>query len=311
MVTALITHPACLEHATPPGFRETPDRLRAVLTALGGERFAALRRELAPLATLDDIALVHDRAMIDDVLADIPPEGSEGFGALDQETFVSSGSGEAILRAAGAVVRGVDLVVTGEATNAFCAVRPPGHHATPSAPMGFCVFNSVAIGARHARLRHGIERVAIVDFDVHHGNGTQDAFAADPSVLYVSTHQSPLYPGTGRASEHGRFGNIVNVPLPPGTGSDLFRRAVQSIVFPAVIGFAPELMLISAGFDAHIRDGLAQLCLVEADYAWITKELVEIAGRTAKGRIVSALEGGYDLSALAASAAAHVAALMG
>jgi acetoin utilization deacetylase AcuC-like enzyme len=234
---------------------------------------------------------------------------AEGHAALDPDTIVSPGSGEAALRAAGAVRAAVDAVMAGEAANAFCAVRPPGHHAEPERAMGFCLFNNVAIGAAHARRRHGYARVAVVDFDVHHGNGTQAAFAADSAFFYASTHQDHFYPGTGAADETG-VGNIVNVPLPAGAGSAPFRAAYERTILPALATFRPEFLLISAGFDAHRRDPLAQLMLEEADYSWVTERLLDIAASHAGGRIVSTLEGGYDLTALAASAAAHVGTMM-
>jgi acetoin utilization deacetylase AcuC-like enzyme len=249
--------------------------------------------------------------MIEQVLAVIPEEGSGyDYGQIDADTFVSPGSLEAALRACGAVIKGVDLVMAGEARNAFCAVRPPGHHAEPTRAMGFCLFNNVAVGALHARNRYGLQRIAVLDFDVHHGNGTQAAFELDPGLMLVSSHQSPLYPGTGSANEHGLYDNIVNLPLRPGSGSSEFRNAMTQRGLPALERFAPELLLISAGFDAHQRDPLANLRLDEADFSWITREAMGIAQGSAKGRIVSTLEGGYDLVALAGSAAAHVAALM-
>jgi acetoin utilization deacetylase AcuC-like enzyme len=265
-----------------------------------------LERREAPRATATQIARVHPGGFAERLLAVVP---SQGYAALDADTVLSPGSGEAALRAAGAAVAAVDAVLGGEAHTAFCAVRPPGHHAEPHRAMGFCLFNSVAIAAQHARQAHGIARVAVVDFDVHHGNGTQTAFETDASLLYASTHQMPLYPGTGASSERG-VGNIVNAPLHPGAGSLQFRQAFTDVILPALDAFRPELVIISAGFDAHRADPLAQLMLVEADYAWSTERLCEVAGRHAQGRIVSSLEGGYDLDALAASAAAHVAALM-
>ncbi len=240
------------------------------------------------------------------MLAAVP---ERGYAGIDADTILSPGSGEAALRAAGAAVAAVDAVVAGEARNAFCAVRPPGHHAEPGRAMGFCLFNNVAIGAARARAVHGLDRVAVIDFDVHHGNGTQASFERDPSLFYASTHQSPLYPGTGARSERG-VGNIVNVPLPPMAGSAEFRRGVEASILPALDAFAPDLVMVSAGFDAHRRDPLAQLMLVEEDYAWVTQRLLECAARHARGRLVSTLEGGYDLGALGASAAAHVRALM-
>jgi acetoin utilization deacetylase AcuC-like enzyme len=232
-----------------------------------------------------------------------------GHVAIDADTVMSPASGRAALRAAGAVAAAVDAVVAGEADNAFCAVRPPGHHAEPGRAMGFCLFNNIAVGALRAREVHGLARVAAIDFDVHHGNGTQARFADDPTLFYASTHQSPLYPGTGAASETG-VGNIVNAPLPPLAGSQQFRTAMSRKILPALDAFRPEMVLISAGFDAHRHDPLAQLLLEEADYTWATEQLLDIARRHAAGRVVATLEGGYDLPSLAASAAAHVRALM-
>ncbi|HZS83420.1 MAG TPA: histone deacetylase family protein [Stellaceae bacterium] len=306
MTTLLYTHPACLEHDPGSYHPECPDRLRAVMAALDAEEFAALERREAPRADLADIARVHPRQYIDAVLAAVPASGHAG---LDADTVLSPGSGEAALRAAGAVCAAVDAVMAGEGDNAFCAVRPPGHHAEPARPMGFCLFNNVAIGAARARAAHGIARAAVVDFDVHHGNGTQAMFAADPTLFYASTHQSPLYPGTGGREERG-VGNIVNVPLQPMSGSAQFRAAFEDIILPALEAFRPEFLFISAGFDAHRRDPLAQLELGEEDFAWVTRRLAECARRHCAGRLVSALEGGYDLAALGASAAAHLRTLM-
>ncbi|MGA3305530.1 MAG: histone deacetylase family protein, partial [Stellaceae bacterium] len=285
---------------------ESPARLRAVLDGLSGPAFAKLGHRQAPAADLADIARVHPRAFVDALIAAVP---KRDFAAVDADTILSPGSGEAALRAASAVVTAVDAVMEGAARNAFCAVRPPGHHAEPQHPMGFCLFNNVAVGAERARKQHKLERVAIVDFDVHHGNGTQAMFEDDANVFFASTHQSPLYPGTGAASERG-VGNIVNVPLRPMAGSAEFRQAMSGTILPALEKFRPEFILISAGFDAHRADPLAQLNLEEADFAWVTERILEVAGRHAKGRVVSTLEGGYDLDALAASAEAHVAALM-
>src|SRR5690349_4388015 len=306
MTTALYTHPACLEHDPGQGHPESPARLRAVLAALDGPDFALLQRREAPAAALEDIVRVHPRALVEQLLAAVPQEDHI---AIDADTVMSPGSGEAALRAAGAVVAAVDAVVAGEAANAFCAVRPPGHHAEPRRPMGFCLFNNAAIGALRAREVHGLARVAVVDFDVHHGNGTQAAFEADGSLFYASTHQYPLYPGTGAASETG-VGNVVNVPLRPMAGSSQFRLGMTQRILPALDAFRPELVIVSAGFDAHRSDPLAQLMLEEADYTWVTEKLLEIADRHAAGRLVATLEGGYDLSALAASVAAHVRVLM-
>jgi acetoin utilization deacetylase AcuC-like enzyme len=306
MTTLLYTHDACLAHDPGSYHPESPERLKAVVAALAAPPFAALARRSAPRAALDDIVRVHPGAFAERLLAAVP---RDGHAAIDADTVLSPGSGEAALRAAGAVVAAVDAVIAGEAANAFCAVRPPGHHAEPRRAMGFCLFNNVAIGALHARAVHGLTRVAVVDFDVHHGNGTQAAFEEDPNLFYASTHQMPLYPGSGAASERGR-GNIVNVPLAPMNGSREFRAAYTGQILPALDAFAPELVLVSAGFDAHRNDPLAQLMLVEDDYAWITEALLQLAARHAQGRLVSTLEGGYDLDALAASAAAHVGKLM-
>jgi acetoin utilization deacetylase AcuC-like enzyme len=306
MTTLLLTHEACLAHDPGSHHPESPARLKAVLAALGEPAFAQLARREAPRATLEQIALVHPGDFAKRLLAVVP---QQGHAAIDADTVLSPGSGEAALRAAGACIAAVDAVMKGEAQNAFCAVRPPGHHAEPHHAMGFCLFNNVAIAAAHARRTHEIERVAVIDFDVHHGNGTQAAFEQDGTMLYASTHQMPLYPGTGAASERG-VGNIVNAPLRPMSGSEEFRKAFANIILPALDAFRPEFVIISAGFDAHRDDPLAQLMLVEADYAWATERLVEVAKKHAQGRIVSSLEGGYDLDALAASAAAHVAALM-
>jgi acetoin utilization deacetylase AcuC-like enzyme len=234
----------------------------------------------------------------------------EGFIGLDADTSMSPGSFEAALRAAGGAVHAVDEVMAGRAANAFVGTRPPGHHAETARAMGFCLFSNAAIAARHAQRRHGIERAAIVDFDVHHGNGSQDIFWSDRSVMYGSTHQMPLYPGTGAASERGEHNTVVNAPLRPGDGGDQFRAAFESVILPRLREFRPDLIVISAGFDAHARDPLANLNLVEADFEWVTRKLMEIADASAAGRVVSVLEGGYDLQALSNSAATHIAALM-
>ncbi|QJE73315.1 histone deacetylase family protein [Aerophototrophica crusticola] len=307
MDTALFSHPACLTHDTGEGHPECPARLRAVLNALEGEAFMFLDRREAPRATEDQLARVHPRDHVQRVLAMVP---ADGWAEVDDDTVLSPGSGEAALRAAGAVVAAVDAVCTGEVRNAFCAVRPPGHHAEPDKAMGFCLFNNAAVGAAHARAAYGLKRVAIIDFDVHHGNGTQSFAQHDPDIFYGSTHQWPLYPGTGSAKEHGDFGNVVNACLPPMAASPEFRHAVQTQLLPRLDAFKPELVIISAGFDAHARDPLAGLDLTEDDFAWITTKLGEIAKRHATGRLVSVLEGGYDIRALASSAAAHVKALM-
>jgi acetoin utilization deacetylase AcuC-like enzyme len=306
MTTFLYTHPACLDHDPGRHHPESPARLRAVLAALDDPEFAPLERREAPEAAREDLLRVHPRRHVEGILAAVPKTGHVG---IDADTVLSPASGAAALRAAGAVSAAVDAVIAKEGDNAFCAVRPPGHHAEPQRAMGFCLFNNAAIGALRAREVHGLARVAVVDFDVHHGNGTQAAFEADGSLFYASTHQYPLYPGTGAASETG-VGNVVNVPLRPMAGSSQFRLGMTQRILPALDAFRPELVIVSAGFDAHRSDPLAQLMLEEADYTWVTEKLLEIADRHAAGRLVATLEGGYDLSALAASAAAHVRVLM-
>lgn len=307
MNTLLFTHKACIEHDPGTHHPECPARLRAVLNALEAEEFQSLDRREAPRAEIDQIARVHDRGYVHAVLDAIPTEGRR---ALDGDTHVSPGSGEAALRAAGAACAAVDAVAAGEARNAFCAVRPPGHHAEQATAMGFCLFNNVAVAALHARAAHGLKRAAVIDFDVHHGNGTQAMFWNDAALFYASTHQSPLYPGTGSLRERGNFGNIVNAPLAPMSGSEEFRSAMAEAVLPALRAFEPDIVFISAGFDAHRADPLAMLNLENDDYAWATAELMAVADEYCGGRVVSTLEGGYDLNALAASAAAHVRALM-
>jgi acetoin utilization deacetylase AcuC-like enzyme len=307
MTTLLLTHPACLDHDTGYGHPENADRLRAVEDALATPTFKTLKREEAPLADLATIELVHPKDYIETVRAAVPDRLHKW---LDADTVLSPGSFDAALRAAGAAVHAVDRVMAGEADNAFCAVRPPGHHAEPARAMGFCLFNNVAVAALHARAKHGAERVAVVDFDVHHGNGTQAAFWNDKDLFYASTHQMPLFPGTGALDETG-VGNIFNAPLRPGDGGDKFRDAFEERILPALDNFAPDFIIVSAGFDAHVKDPLAQLRLVEADYAWVTGKLMEEAARHCGGKLVSSLEGGYDLDALASSAATHVERLMG
>jgi acetoin utilization deacetylase AcuC-like enzyme len=312
VTTLLIRHAASLDHVTPPGHPERPDRIRAVEKALADPAFAGLVREDAPLATFGDALACHEDEYLSELEAQLPPaEDAEALVALDADTFVSAGSREAMLRALGGAMRATDAVMTGEASNAFVAMRPPGHHAEKHRAMGFCFFNNAAIAARHAQRRHGAERVAIVDWDVHHGNGTQDIFWDDASVLFCSTHEMPLYPGTGEASETGGKNTIVNTPLRAGDDGAVFKEAFRARVLPRVAAFAPDLIIISAGFDAHLRDPLANLRLVADDFAWATGQLMDIAGKRCNGRIVSLLEGGYDLRGLSESAAAHVAALMG
>lgn len=307
MTTLLLTHPACLLHDTGYGHPERADRLRAIDDALAAPAFKTLKREEAPRAELAAIERLHPEAYVEMIRASIPARDHK---FLDIDTVVSPGSWEAALRATGACISAVDRVMAGEADNAFCAVRPPGHHAEPSRAMGFCMLNGVAIAALHARAAHGAKRVAVIDFDVHHGNGTQAAFWSDRDLLYGSTHQMPLFPGTGALDETG-VGNIFNAPLKPGDDGDDFRDAFEARILPALDAFAPDFLLVSAGFDAHVRDPLAQLRLVEADFAWVTEKLVEAAGKHCGGKLVSTLEGGYDLEALASSTAVHVEALMG
>lgn len=307
MTSILYTHPICIEHDMGAGHPESPDRLRAVLEALKADTFADLDRREAPKAEREQIARVHPREYVDRILDIIPESGRV---QLDPDTAVCPASGEAALRASGAVCAGVDAVMAGEAANAFCAVRPPGHHAEPSRPMGFCLFNNVAVGALQARDAHGLKRVAVADFDVHHGNGTQAMFWDDENLFFGSSHQSPFYPGTGSAAERGVAGNIVNAPLSAGSGSREFREAWDAIILPALDEFKPEFLLISAGFDAHDADPLASLGLNEEDYAWITRRLMDVADKHCEGRIVSTMEGGYDLRALARSAAVHVKTLI-
>jgi acetoin utilization deacetylase AcuC-like enzyme len=303
----LLTHRACLHHDPGPHHPECPDRLRSVLTALDAGEFVDLIRDEAPLATEEQLARVHPENYIAAILG-IRPEPDERV-ALDGDTLMSWGSAEAALRAAGAAVAAVDAVMKGEFTRAFCATRPPGHHCEPGRPMGFCLFANAAIAARHAQATHGAARVAVVDFDVHHGNGTQACFEADASVFYASSHQWPLYPGTGDVNERG-VGNILNVTLPPGADGAAFRAAWVDSIIPALEDFAPDLLVISAGFDAHAADPLAQLRVREADFAFVTEALCGVADRHCGGRVVSLLEGGYDLEALGRSTAAHVRALM-
>ncbi|MFK2892425.1 histone deacetylase family protein [Dyella flagellata] len=302
----LFTHAVCLQHDPGLGHPESPARLKAVLQALDQDRFASVDRVEAPRATREQLLRVHTPEHVERILATTPDADTI---RLDEDTLMSQASAEAGLRAAGALVAAVDAVMSGSATRAFCAVRPPGHHATPDTAMGFCLFNNVAVGAAHALAAHGLKRVAIADFDVHHGNGTQDIFQREPRVLFISSHQQPLYPGTGSPEEQG-VGNIVNAPLSSGEGSDEFRALWNEALLPKLHAFKPQLVLVSAGFDAHQRDPLANLQLQTEDYAWITERLVDLARAHASGRLVSTLEGGYDLQALAASVGAHVSALM-
>ena len=311
MPTLYLSHPDCLKHDTGYGHPERPDRLRAIEKVLGADaRFAALERVEAPRVEESIIERVHSRAYIDAIRdAESKTEGSE-HAYLDADTPLSHGSLEAGLRSCGAAIEAVNRVMTGKSPNAFCATRPPGHHAEADRPMGFCLFSNAAIAAKHARAVHGAERVAVVDFDVHHGNGTQDIFWNDPSLLYCSTHQYPFYPGTGALKETGAHGNIINAPLSEGADGRVIREAFDSRILPALRNFGFDLLIISAGFDAHKDDPLGGLRLIEDDFAWLTHKLVDMAVSRAGGRVVSLLEGGYDLRGLAYSTAAHLGVLM-
>jgi len=310
MTTLLITHPCFLDHDTGPGHPERADRMRAIDKVMAHEIFDGLIRKEAPQR--DDIeqaiARVHPQDYIDLLKAARPGPGEIPV-RVDPDTVLSPGSWEAATRAVGAGLLAIDEVMARRAANAFCQVRPPGHHAERDRAMGFCFFNSIAIAAKYAQAKHGAERVAVVDFDVHHGNGTQDIFWNDKNLFFASTHQMPLYPGTGALSETG-VGNIWNAPLRPGDDGELFRDAFESRILPALVDFRPDVVLVSAGFDAHRDDPLANLELVEADFAWATQQLAEVADRLSGGRLVSFLEGGYNLTALARSVAVHVKVLM-
>lgn len=309
MTTLIYSHAACLEHRPGPSHPESPERLKAVLRALRTPEFESLQWRDAPMGTREQVLLIHDPSFVDEV-AEIAPK--QGYVPLDAgDTVMSPGSWEAVMRCVGAACAGVDAVMNREARNVFCATRPCGHHAEPDKAMGFCIFNQAAIAAAYAYDVHKLERVAVVDFDVHHGNGTQAAFFDRPELFYASSHQSPFYPGTGARSETGVNHNIVNIPLARGCDSALFREKIEAEMLPAIRRFNPELIIISAGFDAHYSDPLAGLSLEDDDYRWITAELMRIADETCDGRIVSILEGGYSLEALATSTAAHVRALMG
>jgi len=291
----------------PRGHPEQVDRLRVIEAALATPAFDALERVTAKTCDDAHILLAHPQSHLTAIRQAAP---TNGYRALDPDTHMSPGTLDAAFHAVGANIHAADMVIAGEVGNAFCAIRPPGHHAEKTRPMGFCLFGNVAIAAKYALEHHGLSRVAIVDFDVHHGNGTQDLVWDDPRIVYASTHQMPLYPGSGEPSESGAHGNVLNVPLEPGADGAVFRRKMETLVLPAILAHNPEMLFISAGFDAHRDDPLANLGLVEDDFAWITRQICDIAQRTAKGRLVSSLEGGYDLDALAASTAAHVSALM-
>jgi len=300
MTTALITHADCLAHVTPSGHPERVARLEHILHALEP---LDLLRVTAPMAAEDDVLRIHPASYLVDLRSGLP---SEGFAQIDGDTFLSPGSLDAAFRAAGAVVRGVDMVLSGEVGNAFAAVRPPGHHAETSTAMGFCLFGNAALAAKHALDHHGLKRVAVIDVDVHHGNGTQDLLWDEARALVVTSQQMPLWPGSGRPDEDGAHGNILNIPLAPGTGSSEMRKAYAEQVFPRLRAFKPELVIISAGFDAHQDDPLANLNWTTGDFAWLTSEICTIAEEICEGRIVSTLEGGYDLDALSAATKAHV-----
>jgi acetoin utilization deacetylase AcuC-like enzyme len=308
MTTLLLTHRASLDHLTPPGHPERPDRIRAVDQVLGESRFEKLVREDAPEGTLDMVRLCHDEHYVEE-LRRVAPD--KGLIYLDGDTSMSPGTWEAVMRGVGGAVAATDAVMSGAADNAFVAMRPPGHHAETARPMGFCFFDHAAIAARHAQRKYGIARAAVVDFDVHHGNGTQEIFWADPTMMYCSTHQMPLFPGTGASGERGEHDTIVNAPLAPNDGAAKFRAAFENLILPQLRKFAPELIVISAGFDAHRRDPLANINLDAEDFGWVTRKLMDAATSSAGGRVVSVLEGGYDLQGLKESVAAHVTALMG
>ena len=307
MTTLLITHPACLAHDMGEGHPERPDRLRAIERAFESESFQMLARDTAPRAEISAIARVHPLEYIEAIRAATP---TQGLTAIDQDTSMSRGTFEAALRSAGGAIFAVDEVMKRKVRNAFVATRPPGHHAELATPMGFCFFNNAAVAARHAQAVYGTERIAIMDFDVHHGNGTQHIFWNERNVMYASTHEMPHYPGTGSLSERGEHDQIVNAPLRAGDAGETFREAMEVAILPRIDNFSPDLIIISAGFDGHRRDPLGNLNLVEADYVWATRKLMEIAQRHCAGRIVSVLEGGYHLDSLARSVAMHVSTLM-
>ncbi len=306
MSTLLLTHPVCIEHEPPEGHPERPDRLRAIDKILANPHFDALEREEAPEGLREHVLLAHPEDYVARIEQAVPEEGLE---RIDEDTWMSPKSLEAAMRAVGASTRAVDAVFAGEADNAFCAIRPPGHHAEAARAMGFCLFNNAAIAALYANRVHGAARVAVIDFDVHHGNGTQDIFWSLPDAFYASTHEAPLFPGTGAMTQTG-VGNIVNAPLRAGDGSDHFREAMLSRVLPAADAFEPDFVIVSAGFDAHSRDPLASLNLTEEDFVWITLQLMELAYKHADGRLISVLEGGYDLRSLASSVGCHIQALI-
>ena len=308
MSTLLVTHHDCIEHDPGDFHPENPDRLRGILRMLESEDFMLLHRMDAPHADHTQLLRVHPLSHIEQFLDMVPRDGHH---SLDGDTILSPKTGEAALRSAGGVCAAVDAVANKEVRNAFVAVRPPGHHAERSQAMGFCFFNNVAVGAYHAREVHGLQRVAVMDWDVHHGNGTQHIFWDDKDAFYASTHQAPLFPGTGEAEETGAHNNILNVPLPAGAGSAEFRAAMTDKVLPALRAFKPDILFISAGFDAHTRDPIANMRLTVSDFVWATNELLAVADECCDRRLVSVLEGGYDVVALGACVAAHVRTLMG
>ncbi|MFH1157482.1 MAG: histone deacetylase family protein [Pseudomonadota bacterium] len=308
MTTLFITHPVCIEHLPNPGHPECPERLEAIEAALAADKeFSKLKRKTARRATLDDLKLAHGEKHIRETLALVP---EIGLNFLDGDTPLSPQSGEAALHAAGAVLDAVDALLSGEASSAFCAVRPPGHHAHRDNGGGFCLFNNVAVGALAALKRHDLSRVAVVDFDVHHGNGTQDIARDEPGIFYASTHQSPFYPFTGKASETGRFNNILNIPLPAHSGGGAVRKAMLEKIIPRLDAFAPEIIFVSAGFDAHRDDPLGGLGWTEEDYAALMTMLLDATERHCNGRLVAVLEGGYNLAALGRSVAACLRVMM-
>lgn len=312
MSTVYFSHPDCLLHDMGEWHPESPARLQAIEDQLIASGLSALiARRDAPVAAIDDIRRVHSEAMVERIRSHLPALDDPGYFALDADTLINAHSWQAALRAAGAAVAATDAVIAGEFSTAFCAVRPPGHHATPHGSMGFCLFNNVAIAIRHALAVHNLSRVAVVDFDVHHGNGTEAAFLNDPRVLMVSFFQSPLYPYSGEYSEGGRPPHLVNIPVPAYTRGDRVRELIRRDWLPALHAHRPEMIFISAGFDAHREDELASMGLIESDYALITRQLVAVAAQYAQGRIVSCLEGGYHLSALGRSVMAHLKALAG
>lgn len=306
MKTLYYEHSDFLRHLTGLGHPESPDRLRRITSALAKPEFDQLIRISPPLGTEAQVKLIHSQKLLDKIHATLPTEGSR---ALDSDTILSPLSLQVALRAVGAACDAVDQIMSGKANNAFCALRPPGHHAEPDHAMGFCIFNNVAIAAEYARQHYHVKRVAIVDFDVHHGNGTQAAFSKQPQVLYASSHEMPHYPGTGLPSETG-VGNIINVPLSPGETGASVRKKYKEIIFPAVDRFKPELLLVSAGFDAHQNDPLGDIELVEDDYRWLTQELMALAAKHCQDKLISMLEGGYHLKSLADSVVMHIKTLM-